>query len=52
MLDLSFEFCRFLLDAKNAEKHSILGSFYSIFAPKLELKMASWWRLKVAYVES
>ena len=28
-----------MLEAKNVEKHSILGSFSSIFAPKLELKL-------------
>ena len=46
------DLCRFVLEANNVEKHSILGSFSSIFAPKLKLKMASWWRLKVAYVET
>ena len=34
------------------EKHSILGSFSSIFVREFELKMAAWWRLKVAYVET
>ena len=39
-------------EAKNVEKHSILGSFSSIFARNLKPKMASWWRLRVAYVET
>ena len=52
MLDLSFEFCRFVLDAKNAEKHDILDAFSWNYVRKLKAKFASWWRLKVAYVET
>ena len=32
--------------------HSILDTFSSNYVRKLKLKFASWWRLKVAYVES
>ena len=51
MLDLSFDLCRFMLEAKNAEKHNILDTFSWNYARKLKPKMASWWRLQVAYVE-
>ena len=52
MLDLSFDLCRFVLEAKNAEKHSILGTFSWNYVRKLKPKMDAWWRLKVAYVET
>ena len=52
MLDLSFEFCRFVLDAKNAEKHSILDTFSWNYVRELKPKYAPWWKLKVAYVET
>ena len=38
MLDLSFDLCRFGQEAKNAEKHSILGVFSSNFVRKLKPK--------------
>ena len=52
MLDLSFDLCRFVLEAKNAEKHSILDTFSWNYVRKLKPKMDAWWRLKVAYVET
>ena len=51
MLDLSFDLCRFM-EAKNAEKHCILETFSWNYVRKLEPRFASWWRLKVAYVET
>ena len=52
MLNLSFDLCRFALEANNAEKHSILDTFSWNYVRKVKLNFASWWRLKVAYVET
>ena len=39
-LDCSLDLCRFVLEAKNVEKHNVLGSFSSIFASKLDFRIS------------
>ena len=52
MLDLSFDLCRYVPEAKNVEKHDMLDTFSWNYVRKLKPKFSSWWRLKVAYVET
>ena len=39
MLDLSFDLCRFVLEANNVEKHSILDTFSWNYVRKLGLNL-------------